>query len=283
MILVGIGNMKIYKGLITELNFPSNGILVFGSNTQGRHGKGMAKLALDKFGAIYGEARGLQGQSYAICTKDLTTEIHSSRTPLQIKMEIATLYLKAKNKYSDKEFYVAYQGKGENLNGYSPEQMAKMFAHASLKEPIPENIIFEKEFAKLVDKYSLTKDVVVIINGSRQFEDYNLLEEKCYEILTPFIKQGKEIIIREGEASGADRLAVKFALENNFKLQRYPANWKEGKGAGLKRNIDMIKGKDGDKAADVMIAFNMGTPGTSHAIRWMKENTVFTSVYEINC
>lgn len=126
-------------------------------------------------------------------------------------------------------------------------------------------------------------ELIVIINGSRQFEDYALLEEKCYEILGPYFEKGTKVIIREGEASGADRLAIKFALENNLDLQRYPANWREGKGAGLKRNIEMIKGKNGDKPADMLISFNMGTPGTEYTLRYMRENTVFTSIYEIKC
>lgn len=273
--------MKTYKGLIE--NLPPNGIYVFGSNTQGRHGKGSALLAKEKFGAIYGEARGFQGQSYAICTKDLTAEKHPSITATNIMMQIATLYLRAKKEeYKDKEFYVAYQGEGNNLNGYTPLQMARMFAIAQNGE-IPENIIFEEKFAELVKNNLPTNELIVIINGSRQFEDYALLEEKCYEILGPYFEKGTKIIIREGEASGADRLAVKFALENNLDLQRYPANWKEGKGAGLKRNIDMIKGKNGDKPADMLISFNMGTPGTEHTLRYMRENTVFTSVYEIKC
>ncbi len=46
-------------------------IFVFGSNTEGRHGKGAAKEALDYWGAKYGQAKGLQGNSYAIITKNL--------------------------------------------------------------------------------------------------------------------------------------------------------------------------------------------------------------------
>lgn len=45
-------------------------IFVFGSNLAGRHGKGAALYARQKFGAIYGQGEGLQGQSYAIPTKD---------------------------------------------------------------------------------------------------------------------------------------------------------------------------------------------------------------------
>ena len=45
----------------------------------------------------------------------------------------------------------------------------------------------------------------------------------------------------------------------------------------------MIKGKNGDKPADMLISFNMGTPGTEYTLRYMRENTVFTSIYEIKC
>lgn len=43
-----------------------NEIFVFGSNREGLHNGGSAKLALDKFGAIYRQGNGLQGKSYAI-------------------------------------------------------------------------------------------------------------------------------------------------------------------------------------------------------------------------
>ena len=45
-----------------------NQIFVFGSNMNGNHAGGAARLAVEKFGAIMGQAEGLQGQSYAIPT-----------------------------------------------------------------------------------------------------------------------------------------------------------------------------------------------------------------------
>lgn len=47
-----------------------NEIFVFGSNLAGRHGKGAALEARKNHGAIYGQAFGLQGNSFAIPTKD---------------------------------------------------------------------------------------------------------------------------------------------------------------------------------------------------------------------
>lgn len=139
---------KTYKNYITKLK--SNQIFVFGSNTQGRHGKGAAKIAKEKFGAIYGQAEGIQGQSYAIVTKDLTIDDkkNPSRTKEQIIQQIHNLYEYAKCN-SDKEFLIAYSGVGKNLNYYSNEDMACMFA----SEFIPYNIIFEEEFFKLIKQY----------------------------------------------------------------------------------------------------------------------------------
>lgn len=40
-------------------------VLVFGSNLAGRHGKGAAKYALVKYGAVYGVGEGRTGDAYA--------------------------------------------------------------------------------------------------------------------------------------------------------------------------------------------------------------------------
>lgn len=43
-------------------------VFVFGSNLAGMHGGGAARIAFDKFGAVWGQGVGLQGSSYAIPT-----------------------------------------------------------------------------------------------------------------------------------------------------------------------------------------------------------------------
>lgn len=134
---------KTYTGMINSLE--PNQIFVFGSNTQGRHGKGAALIAKNKFGAEYGNPEGPQGQSYAIITKDLTKRTHPSRTPEQIKEQIHNLYEYAREN-PDKEFLVAYSGTGQNLNAYSNQEMANMFS----SEPIPDNIVFEQSFNELI-------------------------------------------------------------------------------------------------------------------------------------
>lgn len=134
--------MKTYIGLIKYLE--PNQIFVFGSNTEGRHGKGSALIAREKFGAKYGQSKGLQGHSWAIVTKDLTKKIHPSVSKEYIINQIKELYQYAKEN-KEKEFLIAY-GVNKNLNAYSPQEMADMFS----SNEIPENIVFEENFSKLL-------------------------------------------------------------------------------------------------------------------------------------
>lgn len=139
--------VRTYRGPITHLS--PNQIFVFGSNTQGRHGKGAALWALKNAGAIYGKAEGLQGNSYAIITKDLTKSTHPSVSKEFIIEQIVKLYRIALAN-PDKMYLIAYSGSGTNLNGYTSVEMAKMFAEASKQVYIPYNIVFEESFQFMV-------------------------------------------------------------------------------------------------------------------------------------
>ena len=110
-------------------------------------GIGAALSAKQNFGAKYGQAYGLQGQSYAIVTKDLTKYKHPSISSEHIIEQIKKLYLFAE-KNTNLDFIVAYSGTKTNLNGYSNQEMADMFS----KTDIPKNIVFEYEFSKLITK-----------------------------------------------------------------------------------------------------------------------------------
>ena len=59
-------NKRITPDFISDLK--ENEIFVFGSNLEGEHGGGAARTAREKFGAIWGQGTGLQGQSYGIPT-----------------------------------------------------------------------------------------------------------------------------------------------------------------------------------------------------------------------
>jgi hypothetical protein len=147
---------KTFSGLITSLK--SDQIFVFGSNPEGRHGAGTAKIARMHYGAPYGKGRGLMGQSYALVTTNLSNGYHEKATGITydkrgakgvssslIEDNIKELYSTAKeNKHLD--FLVAYTAKGFNLNGYTGKEMAAMFA----SHKVPKNIVFEDKFSDLV-------------------------------------------------------------------------------------------------------------------------------------
>jgi hypothetical protein len=150
---------KLYSGYINKLN--ENEIFVFGSNPEGLHGKGAARIALNKFGAIYRKGRGLQGQSYGLVTKNLRQGYYESETGIyydkygkrsvskeQIIQNINELYMVARH-MKNYEFYIAYKSIGGNLNGYTSEEMAEMFLLGGKK--IPRNIIFEDNFYCLIN------------------------------------------------------------------------------------------------------------------------------------
>ena len=133
-----------YEGKITQ---DENTIFVFGSNPEGRHGAGAAKVAREQFGAIYGQGEGLQGNSYALPTKDLRVEENGglrSISPEQITENIRKMYEVARQN-PDKQFKVAYtNGLNETtLNGYTGAEMIKMFKDAG---PIPSNVLFSKNW-----------------------------------------------------------------------------------------------------------------------------------------
>ena len=102
-----------------------NQIFVFGSNLTGVHGAGAAKQAMMKFGAVYGRGQGLQGQSYAIPTKDFRIET----LPLSEIAKYVQKFIEFAINHPDLEFLVTPIGTG--LAGYSVEQIKPLFESAN--------------------------------------------------------------------------------------------------------------------------------------------------------
>ena len=116
-----------------------NQIFVFGSNMNGNHAGGAARLAVEKFGAIMGQAEGIQGQSYAIPTLDEDMK--------KITEEDLTIYLgnlrNFANEHPEKEFLLTAIGTG--IAGFDINYMAYMVLRANL----PGNVTIPKEFSKI--------------------------------------------------------------------------------------------------------------------------------------
>lgn len=111
-----------YTGVKTELH-PTT-IFVFGSNLAGRHGKGAAKEAYKKYGAIYGRSIGPMGESYAIPTKDFELKV----LDLSVIRAYVDLFVDYTKNNPNLNFFVTAVGTG--LAGYRDEDIAPMFKGA---------------------------------------------------------------------------------------------------------------------------------------------------------
>lgn len=107
-------------------------IFVFGSNLAGRHGKGAALTAMKEYGAIYGKGEGLQGNSYAIPTKDKNLKT----LPLACIYVYVLHFLVFAEVHPEFIFKVTRIGCG--LAGYKDEDIAPMFKEAPYNCLLPE-------------------------------------------------------------------------------------------------------------------------------------------------
>ena len=119
---------------ISELK--ENEIFVFGSNLACSHGGGAARLAYNRFGAIWGQGVGLQGQSYAIPTMQGGVET--------IKSYVDEFILFAK-KHPEYKFLVTRIGCG--IAAFKAEEIAPLFQAAIDVE----NIILPKAFVGVIE------------------------------------------------------------------------------------------------------------------------------------
>lgn len=96
-----------------------------------------------------------------------------------------------------------------------------------------------------------------IIAGGRDFDNYNLLREKCDELIESNLTE-----IVSGRAKGADTLGERYAKERGYDVKLFPADWKtHGRKAGHIRNKQMAD------YGEMLIAFWDGkSSGTKNMI-----------------
>ncbi len=122
----------------------------------------------------------------------------------------------------------------------------------------------------------------IIIAGSRDFCDYNLMKKTLDDFINSQKVNKANITIISGAASGADNLGERYAIENDIALMRCPADWKKyGRAAGPKRNEYMAQLAQANGECGVLFAFWDGTSrGTKSMISLAEKNGL--SVYIIN-
>ena len=126
------------------------------------------------------------------------------------------------------------------------------------------------------------KEVRIIIAGSRDFSNYDLLVNSVNNVIFDLecrnaetgignrsrVEERNQIKIISGRARGADKYGEQFAEERDYEVVVFPADWDGlGKRAGYVRNAEMAKFAIADGNFGVLIAFWDGkSKGTKHMI-----------------
>ena len=121
---------------ITELK--PNEVFVFGSNLQGIHAGGAARIAHERFGAVWGQGVGMQGQSYAIPT--MQGGVETIEPYVEEFMDYAF-------RHRELTFLVTRIGCG--IAGFTAQQIAPLF----LKVIDLENVILPKDFVEIMHQH----------------------------------------------------------------------------------------------------------------------------------
>lgn len=111
-------------------------VFVFGSNGAGAHAGGAARFAHERFGAVWGQAEGLQGQSYAIDTM----------SGLGVLEQHAQRFLEFARAHPALRLLVTEVGCG--IAGYTPDDVARFFAGA------PGNVVLPASFRAVLGEES---------------------------------------------------------------------------------------------------------------------------------
>lgn len=167
-------------------------IFVFGSNLSGHHVGGAARVALNRFGAIWGQGEGLQGNSYAIPT-------------MQGGIETIKPYVDRFIKFAEYEkaltFYVTKIGCG--IAGFAIKDIAPLFRNAY---NLP-NVVLPIEFVDYIEKENCSIHPQRILDTMEAAHEARV---KHYE--TPI----KIIGIGGGGGNSVGRM-----LENPYKYAEY--------------------------------------------------------------
>ncbi len=131
--------MKYTPEHITHLD--QDDIFVFGSNLEGIHAGGAAKMAYEKFGAEWGNGVGFQGQCYAIPT--MQGGVETIKPYVDQFIEVA-------RECDQNTFYVTRIGCG--IAGFKDEEIAPLFKDAMNLY----NVRLPESFVKVIEKLPKT-------------------------------------------------------------------------------------------------------------------------------
>ena len=221
-----------------------NQIFVFGSNANGSHAGGAARQALESFGAIMGQAEGLQGQSYGIVTLDKDMQKVSLD---YIKEQLVKLNDFAK-KNDDKIFLLTLIGCG--IAGFSIEEIKSVVTEIEWARniDIPEEFRVIQSY-KAFDKDMKCKGYQYGVGGEYEEESASACKSGFHACTNPF-----------------DVLSYYPLIDEDGHMTRFASVEQSG----------MVDNKESDKTCSsrIKIKAELGLPGFVKAcVEWVKEIT----------
>ena len=221
-----------------------NQIFVFGSNANGNHAGGAARQAVESFGAVMGQAKGIQGQSYAIVTLDENMQ--------KVSLDYIGEQLEELNEYASRhsahQFLLTLIGCG--IAGFSVEEIKAEVAKIEWSR----NVDVPEEFR--------------VVQSFKAFDSDFKCRGMQYEV-------GGEY-----EENAAVACSIGFhACANPFKvLDYYPLIDENGIMSRFARveQSGMIDATESDKTCSsrIKVKAELGLPGFVKAcVEWVKEVT----------
>ena len=178
-------------------------IFVFGSNLAGRHGAGAALDARKNHGAIYGQGVGLQGNSYAVPTKDE----HIKTLPYERIEVYVRDFIRFACQHPEHTFNVTPIGTGRAR--VPVDVMKRMFANAIGLSNVNLPTLF-KSSAKVMTKIGIVGSSKAGENNVGWLSDY--LAELNPETDT----------VLSGDGTGVDKMIAREARAKGFNVIEFP-------------------------------------------------------------
>ena len=118
----------------------------------------------------------------------------------------------------------------------------------------------------------------IVVAGCRNYFNYDEAKEYI-DFCISEIRKENTLIFVSGCCSGADMLGERYAKENGYEIEYYPAEWNEyGRAAGPKRDLTMAK------IADYVICFwDFKSRGTKSTIKYATELNKPIKIKQIRC
>lgn len=242
---------RVYNGVVRPEYTPgalsslkSDEVFVFGSNLHGHHGGGAARAAMNKFGAVWGQGVGLQGQSYAIPTMQGGVDT--------IKPYVDQFIDFAKE-HTDLFFYVTRIGCG--IAGFKDSAIAPLFKGAMNVDNIclPESFVMEIKNGKdpEVPQELLTMmhgqirtliDLLKELNKETPIKDSDDARSRLTEIVERNVRYGDEFAFMAMRTiwclmSQYEQEGTPIYLD---KLEKDMFSFHDKNGFFLKKNIESI-------------------------------------------